>query len=426
MNDPLDRLRRVLVLERSRGFPNTTVIGGVDRMLHTLLKDGLLEPGTAAHDALASLPGHGYASMSIDDRERWAERILRQPSSPPATQRAAREREMPPPVPLTLPRVSILKPAAITRPIAEVRRPPVAAFTSHPVIATPRPAAKPRKAAKPHADGIEAPVTALPGVSVVTAKKLAKLDLYTIRDLLWHLPHRYDDFSRIRTVSELVPGQEQTAVGTVWSAAETQMGRFKRGTEAVIGDHTGNLRVVWFNQPWVAKQLPTTARVALSGKVSVFQGVRQMESPEWELLEGDLSDAVHTGRLLPVYQLTAGLSARTLRRLVRLALDTYLDTIDEPLPWESRDRHGLLSLRDALAKVHYPDDAGSARTARDRLAFDELLTLQFAVLRRRAERTLAASAPAIAANKSLTRAFHESLPFPLTGAQEKVSAQILS
>ncbi|MFN8556022.1 MAG: hypothetical protein U0531_01245 [Dehalococcoidia bacterium] len=126
-----------------------------------------------------------------------------------------------------------------------------------------------------------------------TAAKLAKLGLHTVRDLIWHLPHRYDDYSRIRTVSELLPGEEQTVVGAVWSAAEVTVGN-KRAAD-VVGDHTGNVRVIWFNQPWVARSLPTNARVALSGKVSVFQGQRRMESPEWELIEGDLSEAMGPG-----------------------------------------------------------------------------------------------------------------------------------
>ena len=435
MTVPADRLRRVLELERARGYPDTAVIGGVDRMLRALLLEGALPPGTPAHEALATLPARGYASLSSDARARWVDRVLRELGGPPAGNGAApaararapvtERHPAPPPSPAGPVRAAAeprprAAPSSVVNPQSSVlaRRP-----AAHTVARRPVPGA--RKPARAHPDGLAAPVTALPSVSTVTANKLAKLGIHAVRDLLWHLPHRYDDFSRIRPVAELAPGEEQTVVGTVWSAAETTVGRFKKGTEAVVGDHTGNVRVIWFNQPWIARQLHTNARVALSGKVSVFHAVRQMESPEWEVLEGDLSDAVHTGRLLPVYPLTAGLSARTLRRLIRQTLDTYLPLVEDPLPEQVRTRQGLLPLSEAISQVHYPDNGESAEAARARLAFDELLTLQLAVLRRRAERRTADLAPALSVPDGLVRDFHASLPFPLTAAQRRVTADIL-
>ena len=450
MTDPAERLHRALELERARGYPDTAVIGGVDKMLRALLLEGALPAGSPAHEALVTLPAHGYASMSPEGRARWAERVLRgmsssprnsksrpMPVQPPAAVRAAASRPEPArPAPLSSrpsmagPADTAAQPTPAKPQTAPAQRAPAAtrkaAATEATTAPARRPAGNPRRAAKAHPDGLRAPVTVLPYVNTATANKLDKLGIRSVRDLLWHLPHRYDDFSRTRSVSELVPGEEQTVVGTVWSAAETTVGRFKKATEAVIGDHTGNVRVIWFNQPWLARQLPTNARVALSGKVSVFHGVRQMESPEWELLEGDLSDAVHTGRLLPVYPLTAGLSARTVRRLVRQALDAYLPLVTDPLPEEIRQGQGLLPLPEALSQIHYPDDADGADRARARLAFDELLTLQLAVLRRRLERRLGGEAPVLTASPSLTEAFHASLPFALTEAQRRVTAQILS
>jgi ATP-dependent DNA helicase RecG len=412
MIPPGERLRRALELERLRGFPDTAVIGGLDRMLRALLAEGALAPGTPEHEALATLPARGYAALSPEQRARWAERVLRRLAEPRASAAGTAQRQPPPaptaPVPTTAPRTAR---AANPSP-----RPALTARRSAPG----------RALATPHAAGLDAPVTALPGVSAATARKLARLEITTVRDLLWHLPHRYDDFSRIRTVSELVPGEEQTVVGVVWRATGVTLGKGRKATEAIVGDHTGNLRVVWFNQPWLAQELRTGARVALSGKVTVFHGVRQMESPEWELLEGDLSEAVHTGRLVPVYPLTTGLPARTLRRFVRLALDVYLPLVTDPLPAAIRARHGLPPLQEALAQVHYPDDARQAVAARRRLAFDELLVLQLAVLRRRAERLAAADAPPLSLPDRALGGFRAALPFRLTAAQERVIADILA
>jgi ATP-dependent DNA helicase RecG len=473
MTTPTDRLRHVLELEAARGYTNTAVVGGLDGMLRALLRDGALAPGTPAHEALLTLPARGYAALPVEARARWAQGVLRRlgggrPSPRPAP--AERERPAPPTAlppggrgagsaraaapPSRLPskpgeagtaRVS-MPPAR--PPTPAVRTPPLRrpdaplslaarggrAVAVAPPVAGPRRAAPPpRRPARPHPDGLDAPVTALPHVSTATAARLAKLEIRTVRDLLRHLPHRYEDFSRVRPVGELRPGEEQTVVATVWSAAEVTVGRTRKATEAIVGDHTGNLRVIWFNQPWLARQLPTNARVALSGKVTVFHGVRQMESPEWELLDGDLSEAVHTGRLLPVYPLTAGLAARTLRRLIREALDLYVPlptaaaaVPPDPLPAAVRAAHGLLPLASALRGIHYPETVEQAGAARERLAFDELLTLQLAVLRRRAERRASAAAPVLVLPEATRRAFHASLPFALTAAQHRVTAAVLS
>ena len=483
-----ERLRRVLDLERARGFPDSAVIGGLDRMLRALLDSGQLIPGSPTHDALATLPARGYASLSPAEREQWARLVLRDldraARSAVRPSPAARSPELaaprpgnadyaPPSTPVARPkplapeqraaaRSSTLSeaklPGTLHRPPSRPTLPPhaervapaIAPAPFHSADPAPRPAARtsaPASAAPTSVDaptpakpvtkasttraagkrdpaGLDASVTTLPYVSGATAGKLARLGIHVIRDLLWHLPFRYDDYSQTRKVADLLPGEEQTVIATVWSASETTIGRFRKATEAVLGDETGNLRVVWFNQPWLAKQLPTNALVALSGRVTVFQGVRQMESPEWELIEGDLSDSLHTGRLVPVYPLTAGLPARTVRRLARRALDLYLPLVSEPLPEEARERQGLLPLPDALAAVHFPDNAQMAQDGRARLAFEELLTLQLAVLRRRGERATPGSAPALPLDPALRSAFLDSLPFAPTEAQTRVIGEI--
>ena len=105
-----------------------------------------------------------------------------------------------------------------------------------------------------------------------------------MRDLLYFFPHRHIDYSQTKCISQLTAGEEQTIVANVWQAQETMLGG-RRGTEAIVGDETGNIRVVWFNQPYLAKRLPTNTRVVLSGRVSLFKGQYVFESPEWEIVE---------------------------------------------------------------------------------------------------------------------------------------------
>src|SRR5581483_849861 len=151
------------------------------------------------------------------------------------------------------------------------------------------------------------PVTRLPRIGAGRAAALERLGIVTLRDLLFHLPHRYDDFSRIVPIARLVPGEQATIVGRVWSANAVQIGRnFQRkSSELVVGDESGNVRVLFFNNPYPAQQLRTNDRVTLSGKAGLFHGRPQLESPEWEVVEpgSALESAVHTGRLVPVYPL---------------------------------------------------------------------------------------------------------------------------
>ena len=139
-----------------------------------------------------------------------------------------------------------------------------------------------------------------------------------MRDLIYFFPRRFMDFSKRTTVSALETGKYQTVFVNVWEARGTMFGRMK-GSEAVLGDETGNIRAVWFNQPWVGKQLKTNSRIAVSGRVTEFGYRKVFENPEWELIED--KELMHTGRLVPVYQLTQGLYPRQVRSVVKNALD---------------------------------------------------------------------------------------------------------
>jgi ATP-dependent DNA helicase RecG len=268
-------------------------------------------------------------------------------------------------------------------------------------------------------------VMALSAYNRALLPKLKALGIETIRDLLYHFPHRYDDYSQIRPISGLIPGEQQTVVATVWSSAEKRIGRRARAAELIVGDSTGTIRAIFFNQPYLSKQFHTGATVVLSGRVSIFQHQRQMESPEWELLDkAELERAVHTGRLVPVYPLTTGLRARALRRLTREAIERGAHLFDESLPNAVRRRHGLMALPQAIREIHYPSSATDAESARRRLAFEELLALQLAVLGERRARLDSASATPITLDAESRSEFLASLPFPLTLAQQRVCAEI--
>ena len=209
------------------------------------------------------------------------------------------------------------------------------------------------------------------------AAKFGKLGVKTVRDLLYFFPHRHLDYSQLKFISQLAEGEEQTIVANVWQAQETRLGG-RRGTEAIVGDETGNIRVVWFNQPYLAKKLATNARIVLSGRVSLFKGRHVFQSPEWEPVESQ--DFIHTARLVPLYPLTQGLHPRQVRKLMKEVIDQWAWQVADFLPPELRKRLNLLELPQAISQAHYPEDEATKDKARVRLAFDELFLLQLGVL----------------------------------------------
>ncbi|HAS05007.1 MAG TPA: DNA helicase RecG, partial [Dehalococcoidia bacterium] len=142
---------------------------------------------------------------------------------------------------------------------------------------------------------LDAPITTIKGISAAVAAKFNKLGAATVRDLLYYFPHRHLDYSQRKTISELVEGIEETIIANVWQVREVRLGN-RRSTEAIVGDETGNVRVVWFNNPYIVKQLSTNQQIVISGRISIFKDLPVFESPEWEVLED--KELVHTGRLV--------------------------------------------------------------------------------------------------------------------------------
>ncbi len=258
------------------------------------------------------------------------------------------------------------------------------------------------------------------GVKGAMQAKLAKQGVQTVRDLLYLFPNRHNDYANVRRISGLVPDEHQTAMVSVWSAAVVRLGR-RPGTQAMVGDETGTMRVVWFNQPYLAAQLKTNDRIVLAGKVGLFNRSKVMENPEWERVGAE--ELTHTGRLVPVYPLTQGIAQRSLRRVAKEAVDRFAGLAKEPLPDDLRQRHKLPELRQALRQMHYPDSMPQHEEARRRIAFDELLGVQLAVLERRLAWQDGRSAPMGA--QGVVEAYRQTLPWPMTGAQDRVLSDIV-
>jgi len=282
----------------------------------------------------------------------------------------------------------------------------------------------PAVASRPRRLGPDDAVQYLRGVGPARAALLARLGIRTVRDLLLHLPRRYEDRRHPTPLALLREGVAQAAIVRI---ERVQLLRTRRGipiVRAAVVDATGAALAIWFHQPYLATTLARGQQVSLYGRVERAGRTLQFVAPEFEVLDPH-SDPLHVGRLVPIYPTTEGLPQRTLRILVRDALVACADAVPDVLPAELRARYDLLPVRDALWAVHFPEHADAAVAARRRLAFEELLVLRLGVLeQRRVLRCIPRSATYATPGPLLER-FVASLPYPLTGAQRRVIDEIL-
>jgi ATP-dependent DNA helicase RecG len=395
LTEAVENLRKVLALERSRSCIDDAVIGGLDTYLQHFLAEQPLPRDHRFQQVLRSLPPSGYRALHPVQRERVLDAL---------------EAALDEPI------------AVATRPQARASKPATPAPT--PRSATRRNGGGARGPATPRIVGtLDSPVDIFKGVSRTYAAKLRKLGVATVRDLLWHFPFRYNDYSQVRPISQLAVNEEQTVLADVWSAGVGLVGRRKATEATVIDDEGTMLRVVWWGQTYVARQLREGMKLALSGKVTAYRGRKQMENPEWEPLEGD---SLHTRRLVPVYPATEGLPQRLIRRIAREAVDGFAGKLEETLPDDVRASLRLLPAAEAMRQMHSPDSTEKAEAARSRFALEELLHIELGVVQRRMAWQAAGAAPELALPDAVRQGFVGSLPFPLTGAQARAIDAVLA
>lgn len=259
------------------------------------------------------------------------------------------------------------------------------------------------------------------------ASRLEKLAITTLEDFLFHIPFRYEDFSLITPIFSVQPGEKVTIQGRITSMKNEFTKRFKKLQKATIEDETGSIEAVWFNQPYLTQYIREGDLLSVSGRVELFGKHVVLQSPEYEVMT-EQSVQLHTGRLVPVYPETRGVSSKWLRRQVHKLLTDHVDEIREYLPVSLLSIYDFPLLYDALREVHFPSSLESAHKAKSRLAFDELFMLQLAGIKRREswERELKGhSMPHEPYAHELTK-LRKSLPFSLTDAQHRAVSDMFS
>jgi ATP-dependent DNA helicase RecG len=365
MRPSLEKLKKFIHLEAQHNYDNHSVIGGFERMVEPWLAEAQVD--TLPADLISAVQGRlrDYATLSPKSRYEtllglWS-RIQHETSE-----------TLPPlPLPVEAPPKSA-EASPVRHPSTSYSR--KTSHTSTPstgdVGSTSEPSAQPA--------ALSASTTVLPGVGPKHAQTLARLGLKTLGDMLYNFPRRYDDYTQLKPINRLNYGDDVTVIGTIAlvSTRSVRGGRFQI-TELILTDGTGSLRITWFNQPWIGRRLLKGTQIVLSGKIDQYLGRSTMNNPEWEPLE---QENLHTNRIVPVYPLTAKITQRWLRRLMYEVVTYWAPRVADPLPESVRQSAQLMDLPTALFQAHFPSTEEQLRSARHRLAYDEILLLQLGVL----------------------------------------------
>ncbi len=396
MPSALEKLVKILRLEQEQGYKNTAVIGGLKRFADTWVQEGHDQAKKPAHhalvDELVMLIGEYETLPTRTERHHAVQFMLDRITNrvPPreAMAQPEAEEEKAPPVGVLISRAPE-DPVDIDTALEEMR-------------------------------ALEQPVEVIPRVGKSMSEKLARLGVQSVGDLLFFFPRRHDDYTKMKPLNRLDPGETVTLIGTVQRIDLRPISGGRKLVDVKLSDGTATLTLTWFNQPWLKKKFRRGSQLAVRGKVGLYLGRPTMTNPEWELLE---RDQLCAGNIVPVYPLTRGISARTMRRLTRRVLDEWAARIPDYLPASTRERALLRDLGWALQNLHYPASWDALEKARERLVFDELLLLQMSILAHRRDWQRVEGIP-LAVSDTWLDAFLGSLPYALTGAQQRALAEL--
>jgi ATP-dependent DNA helicase RecG len=407
MQPSLEKLRKFFRLEHENGYSNSAIIGGLAKMLDfwegEARADGISEEIVqAVVQRLRSYEGLSPQSRADALRGLWKRVGKAYPDAAQKPRNGENNR----------PRPAVTENAP-TRP--------------HPALARPRSGPAPRSESVPGAKhsqtpaALNAPLTVLQGVGPKHAATLESIGLKTLGDMLYYFPRRYEDYSQLKPIKGLWYGEQVTVIGTIQSV-HTRPVRGGAATilEAILGDGTGSLRLSWFNQPWLANRLKEGQQISVSGKVDQYLGRLVMNQPDWEPVE---IEHLHTNRIVPIYALTARVTQKWLRGLMNQVVTYWAPAVVDSLPESVRSSAHLMSLGQALLQVHFPDNQDRLKSARERLAFDEIFFLQMGVLRQKRDWKQVEARRFSVADEWLAARL-ASLPFSLTSAQERAITDI--
>lgn len=271
---------------------------------------------------------------------------------------------------------------------------------------------------------LNSPVGAIPFVGPVYQKRLQKLGIESINDLLTHVPYRYLDFSLTSNIGSLRVGETVTTKGEILSIKNIYTRSGRKMQLAEISDGTGKISAIWFNQPFLVRTLIEGETVALAGELGWFNKKPAFVSPEYEKIETNVG--IHTGRLIPIYHETSGISSKWLRRRIMYVEEKLREDIEDYLPKKILEELNFPNRLTAISEIHFPSTLEKAESARRRLAFDELFFLQLSNIKKRLLWQKNNAPNKLSIDKKALSEFIDNLPFELTASQARSIDEILS
>lgn len=268
---------------------------------------------------------------------------------------------------------------------------------------------------------INSPIGKVPLVGSNYIKKLEKLNIRTVKDLLYHIPSRYEDFRKVQKISDLMFGDVVSIQGKIEEIRNNFTRNKKNFQSAIVSDGSGNVQIIWFNQPFIVKSIKIGDQLSISGKVGEFGNHLSFISPDYEVLRQN--KPIHTAKIVSVYPETAGVSSKWLRSRINHVLKHV--QIEETLPEIIRESNDLVDINTAIKYIHDPENFDQIEDAKKRIAFDEVLDLHFISLARRSAWSKNIPTHKFKADFTFIDKFYKNLPFELTDSQQRSIDEIL-
>lgn len=410
MHRSIEKLYKIFKLEAEFNYTNKAVVGGLEKLTE-------MWQGEARADGLpeetiqeVSLILNRYSNLSIQERSQVIKEVGVILDNPGMKHLAEPQEEEP---------SSLLHQSDEVK-IEKTNRAPSSVRRSR--ISTQKrkgsPAPVPGTAVT---EGLDSPTTIVRGVGEKQAQLLTKLGLYSVEDMIYYFPRRYDDYSELKLIKDLNYGEEVTIIAWVKSVSTfTTRNKARKIIQAVVSDNTGSIQLMWFNQEYHLRHLRKNMFLSISGKIEQYMGRLVIYHPDYEQID---QKQLNTKRIVPIYALTARLSQRWLRRIMYTVVTSWAPKIPEFMTEYILEDAQLMDLSTALKEIHFPENHPNLKKARFRLAFDEIFLLQLGVLRQKYEWVhLEGRKYHIADGWLEDRIRH--LSFQLTNAQNTVLADI--
>ena len=408
-----EAFHKILALEEHKGFEDNAVSGGIRRFIERWEPE-LREYLGNDPSRVAQLVSTPYRQLAPPERRRWVSDWRSALSGEPQT---------PPPVTISGP-----APEAVGERVPAPADQGPALFSPDDAIGHAATRRRQHDAPVPVANpgDPDEPVSAVRRMDGKTVQRLESMGARTVRDLLYMLPRRYDDRAEVTRIADIYAGGVFTLEGELTDIRSTNVGQRRlQLVEATLRDATGAIDMQWFGQAFLARSLRQGSTMVVHGKAEVNRGRLTIQSPEYDVVT-PTAPPLNAGRVTPVYRLTQGMTARNLRSLTWRAIERFLGGLEEPMPQDTLERTRLIGLSQAISDAHYPPDLTRADQARRRLAFDEILAFQMAILGRRRHREMSAVGIPVQYSGAAVDGFLSQLPFTPTRAQIRCIGEILA